>query len=455
MTTANTSEAGLGWRTHGVLALLVVAYASSFIGRQIMSVMIEPIKLEFGVSDTAMGLVSGLSFAAVYALLGLPAGRLADRHSRMRVLAIAAALWALATLLCGLAVGFLMLALARMLVAATEAPVTPASLSLIADLYPVQNRSLAISCFTGAPTLSAIVGLSVGAWLVDVYGWRTGFMLIAAPLLLLSLVFGCMVREPARGRWDAVVSHPAPGETLLQSALVLLRNRPYLLLMSASALTTFGAYAFAMWNTTFLVRSHGLSLQHAGILAGVVSGTSMAIGGLFSGWLTDRLSAHNRAWLLRIPLLGHVVGLLGMALYLLWPQGTWLLIGGLPVPNAMLWAALSGFFAIWWVAASFNLLTQLVSPWQRATAVALQTIFSTLLGIGLGPLAAGLLSDALAVAFGADSLRYALVLVSASLLAPLGLLLALYRARAYQSLTASAAANHAESAAVPHAAAAD
>lgn len=432
MTTANTSEAGLGWRTHGVLALLVVAYAGSFIGRQIMSVMIEPIKLEFGVSDTAMGLVSGLAFAAVYALLGLPAGRLADRHSRMRVLAISAALWSLATLLCGLAVGFFMLALARMLVAATEAPVTPASLSLIADLYPVHNRSLAISCFTGAPTLSAILGLSVGAWLIDVYGWRTGFMLIAAPLLLLSLVFGFLVREPPRGRWDAVTAHPVPGETLTQSALDLLRNRPYLLLMSASALTTFGAYAFAMWNTTFLMRSHDLSLQHAGILAGVVSGASMAVGGLFSGWLTDRLSALNRAWLLRIPLLGHVVGLVGMALYLLAPKGTWFMLGGLPVPTAMLWAAFSGFFAIWWVAASFNLLTQLVSPWQRGTAFALQTIFSTLLGIGLGPLAAGLLSDALGTTFGHESLRYALLAVSGSLFVPLALLLALYRTRAYQ-----------------------
>lgn len=433
MTTATTAEARLGWRTHSVLALLVVAYASSFIGRQIMSVMIEPIKLEFGVSDTAMGLVSGLSFAAVYALLGLPAGRLADRHSRMRVLAITAALWALATLLCGMATGFLMLALVRMLVAATEAPVTPTSLSLIADLYPVRNRSLAISCFTGAPTLSAIVGLSMGAWLVDVHGWRTGFVLIAIPLLFLSLVFGFLVREPQRGRWDGLADQPDPGETLRQAAMTLLRNRPYLILMSASALTTFSAYAFAMWNTSFLVRSHALSLQHAGILAGVVSGASMAFGGVFSGWLTDRLSSVNRAWLLRIPLLGHLLGLAGMVLYLLWPQATWLTVAGLPVPTAMLWATFSGFFSIWWVAASFNLLTQLVSPWQRATAIALQTVFSTLLGIGLGPLAVGLLSDALGGAFGNDSLRYAILFISVFLLVPMGLLLTLYRSGAYHA----------------------
>lgn len=268
---------------------------------------------------------------------------------------------------------------------------------------------------------------------MDVHGWRTGFVLIAIPLLFLSLVFGFLVREPQRGRWDGVADQPDPGETLRQAAMTLLRNRPYLILMSASALTTFSAYAFAMWNTSFLVRSHALSLQHAGILAGVVSGASMAFGGVFSGWLTDRLSSVNRAWLLRMPLLGHLLGLAGMVLYLLWPQATWLTVAGLPVPTAMLWAALSGFFSIWWVAASFNLLTQLVSPWQRATAIALQTVFSTLLGIGLGPLAVGLLSDALGGAFGNDSLRYAILFISVFLLVPMGLLLTLYHSGAYHA----------------------
>lgn len=171
-------------------------------GRQIMSVMIEPIKMEFNASDTAMGLISGLAFAFVYAFLGLPAGRLSDQHSRARVLAISLGLWAIATLLCGFAVSFTMLIVARMLVAAAEAPVTPASLSLIADLYPPHRRSLAISCFTGAPTLSIIVGLSAGAWVVDEYGWRMGFFLIGTPLILMSLLFGFAVNEPQRGKWD-------------------------------------------------------------------------------------------------------------------------------------------------------------------------------------------------------------------------------------------------------------
>ncbi|MCY1273602.1 putative sialic acid transporter [compost metagenome] len=426
-----TQPAGpLGWRTHGVLALLVLAYAGSFIGRQVISVMIEPIKREFGASDAAMGLISGLAFAAVYVVLGLPAGRLADRYPRVRVLAVVAALWALATLLCGLAVGFAMLVLARMLVAAAEAPLSPASLSLVADLYPPRYRSLAISCFTGAPTLSAILGLSVGAWLVEVHGWRWGFFLISVPLGVLALVFGLLVREPPRGRWDDLTLTQQKPSGMLASAMELLRNGDYRLLISATALTTFGAFSLAMWNTSFLVRSHGLSLQEAGILAGVVMGTSAAIGSLFSGWLADRLCLIDPAWLLRIPLIGHLVSLASLLAYLCWPAEVAFMLGDLPVPTAILWCGLSSFFSVWWVAPSFNLLTQLVSPWQRATAIALQTMLSTLCGVGLGPLVTGALSDALIPFGGEESLRHALVLVNLTLVVPFALLVVLQRRRA-------------------------
>ena len=149
------STVQVGWRSHGLLLLLAVVFADNFVGRQILAVMIEPIKNEFGVSDTAMGLISGLAFAGVYALLGLPAGRLADRMSRTRLLAISSLLWAVATMACGVAGSFLVLALARMAVAVSEAPTTSASMSIIADLYPPHRRSFAISCFT-ASTVQAL-----------------------------------------------------------------------------------------------------------------------------------------------------------------------------------------------------------------------------------------------------------------------------------------------------------
>src|SRR5690606_32218330 len=208
-------------------------------------------------------------------------------------------------------------------------------------------------------------------------------------------------------------------------------NPHYRKLVAACAWFSFSGLAFAMWNTPFLIRSHGLSLQSAGILAGVVTGCSAAVGGLFSGWLSDRLNVRSPAWLLGLPLIGTGFTLLSMLLYLLSPPGIAFRVGAVDVPAAMLWCALAGFFTMWWVAPCFNLLTQMVSPWQRATAIALQTICTTLAGIGLGPILTGLLSDLLLPWSGTESLRHALLLVHLSLLIPMFLLLQLYRQQAF------------------------
>lgn len=420
------SSAHVGWRSHGLLFLLAIVFADNFVGRQILAVMIEPIKLEFGVSDTAMGLISGLAFAAVYAMLGLHAGRLADRMSRTRLLAMSCLLWALATMVCGVAGSFLVLAIARMVVAMSESPTTSASMSIIADLYPPHRRSFAISCFTAAPTFSAIIGLSVGAWVVDNYGWRTAFIAIGMPGLLLSCFLAFVVRDPLRGRWDLRNSGSAaaqPMQSLVGEARKLWVLPAYRCLILASGLTTLTSYAVGMWNTSFLVRSHGLSLQHAGLLAGVICGTAAGIGGLFSGWLSDHLTQRNRHWQIGIPVLGHLAAISALTVYLLWPSALLARMGDVPVPSAMLWCALYSFFAVWWVAPSFNLVTQLVPPDRRGTAVALQTIVTTLLGIGIGPLLTGLLSDALHPVFGIESLRYALLLVSLPVVAAVYLLI--------------------------------
>ena len=407
------SNTHVGWRSHGLLLLLAAVFADNFVGRQILAVMIEPIKREFGVGDTAMGLISGLAFAGVYALLALPAGRLADRLSRTRLLAMACLLWAVATMLCGLATSFWILAVARMAVAVSESPTTSASMSIIADLYPPHRRSFAISCFTAAPTFSAVIGLSLGAWVVEQYGWRSAFILIGMPALLFSTLLAFLVKDPARGRWDLAPAHAAhPLQSLGSEARKLWALPAYRCLILAGGLTTLSSYAIAMWNTSFLVRSHGMSLQHAGLLAGFICGGVAGIGALFSGWLSDHLTPRNPHWQVGIPVIGHLAALSALFAYLLWPQTVWMHLGDVPIPSAMLWCALYSFFAVWWVAPSYNLVTQLVPANRRGTAMALQTILSTLLGVGAGPLLAGLFSDALQPAYGIESLRYALLLVS-------------------------------------------
>lgn len=420
-----TPSPGL-WHSHGLLFLMALMYADNFVGRQILAVMIEPIKQEFGASDSAMGLISGLAFAAVYAVLGLPAGRLADRLPRTRLLAASCLLWALATMACGLAGGFLVLILARMAVATAEAPATPTAFSLIADLYPPHRRSFAISCFTAAPTFAALLGLAVGAWLVETHGWRTTFILIGLPGLLIAALLAVTVREPQRGRWE--INHvPAAPQGMLRTALELWREPALRCLLIAGGFCTLSGYALAMWNASFLVRSHGLSLQQAGLLAGLVGGGVAAIGTLTSGWLTDRLAQRSRLWLIGIPLLGNLIGGLAIAAYLLWPAGTLLHWGALAVPTALLWCALACFFSVWWVAPSYTLITHLAAPDRRGTVMAMQTILSTILGVGLGPLATGMLSDLLLPAFGQESLRHALLATSATVVLPMLLLWRVYR----------------------------
>lgn len=417
--------AKVGWRSHGLLLLLALVFADNFVGRQILAVMVEPIKAEFGVGDTAIGLISGLAFAAVYALMGLPAGRLVDRMPRVRLLALSCLLWALATIACGWAGSFVALAVARMLVAISESPTTSASLSLIADLYPPQRRSFAISCFTAAPTFSSIIGLSIGAWVVEHYGWRSAFIALGLPALVFCTILAALVREPQRGRWD--LTPHAPAHTALLGMGAEARNLwalpAYRCLILAGGLTTLSSYAVGMWNTSFLVRSHGLSLQHAGLLAGVICGISAGIGGLFSGWLSDRLCRRHPHWQVSIPVIGHLTALCALVPYLLGSDTLLTRLGNVPIPAAMLWCALYSFFAVWWVAPSYNLVTQLVPAARRGTAMALQTIVSTLLGVGVGPLLTGLLSDLLLPQFGQQSLRYALLLVNLPILCAVLLLL--------------------------------
>ncbi len=408
------SPVSVGWGSHGLLMLLAMVFADNFVGRQILAVMVEPIKAEFAVGDTAIGLISGLAFAAVYALMGLPAGRLVDRMPRIRLLAMSCLLWAVATMACGLAGSFLALAIARMLVAVSESPTTSASLSLIADLYPPQRRSFAISCFTAAPTFSSIIGLSIGAWVVEHYGWRTAFVALGVPALVFSAILAFAVRDPQRGRWDLTPQpHTQPALLGMYAEARKLWALPaYRCLILAGGLTTLSAYAIGMWNTSFLVRSHGLSLQHAGLLAGVICGISAGIGGLFSGWLSDRLCRRHPHWQISIPVLGHLAAISALIPYLLWSDSLLVRLGDVPIPRAMLWCALYSFFSVWWVAPSYNLVTQLVPAGRRGTAMALQTIVSTLLGVGVGPLITGLFSDMLLPVFGRESLRYALLLVN-------------------------------------------
>jgi MFS family permease len=432
------------WRTHLSLLLLALVYIFSFIDRQVIAVLIEPIKRDFGASDTEMGLLSGLAFGLLYAAMGVPVGRLADRFNRRNIVAICCGLWSLATLACGLVGQFWQLLLARMSVAVGEAGGMAPSISMVSDMYPRERRSLAISLFMMGPHFGVLIGLALGGWIAHQYGWRSAFIAFGAPGMVLALMVRWFAQEPARGtfeRANQVTDNDITTEPLRHQVLRLLRMPAFRRLALACGLGGLAGYGYGVWIPSFLMRSHGLTLAQAGLMFGVASGGGAVLGSVCCGWLGDRLTRRDAGWQLGLPMLGMLMALPCALAFILWTGGTWTL-GSLKVPHAMAFAVLFAFFASWWAPLSYSAVSQMVHASERSVAAALLNFFITLFGSGLGPLVTGMLSDLLLPRLGDDALRWALVAIMLLML-PAGLFLgsavASYRQR-LQALNANAMA---------------
>ncbi|MDO9145613.1 MFS transporter [Rhodoferax sp.] len=402
----------VNWRTHLSLGLLALVYIFSYIDRQVISILIEPIKQEFGASDTQIGLLTGIAFGLLYALMGIPLGRLADRSNRRNIIAISCTLWSLATMACGMAAQFWQLLAARMAVAIGEAGGMAPSISLVSDLYPPKRRSLVISLFMMGPHLGVLIGLALGGWIAQNYGWRTTFIAFGIPGIVLGPLVWLLVREPRRGGFDAPKAGPvAATEPLWTQVRRLLAISAFRNVALACGMAGVAGYGYGIWTPSFLVRTHGLSIAHAGLMFGVASGVGAVGGALFSGALCDRLTPRDVRWQIGLPLIGVALSVPTALTFLLWPTGSPWVLGPLLVPKAMVFAMLFGFFASWWAALSYSAVSQMIATSERTVAAALLNLFITLLGVGVGPLVTGVFSDLLTPRFGADALRWALVAV--------------------------------------------
>jgi len=408
------------WRTHLSLALLALVYIFSVIDRQVIAILMQPIKTEFGATDTQMGLLSGLAFGLFYAALGVPVGKLADRYNRSLIVAVCCSLWSVATLACGLASQFWQLFLARMSVAIGEAGGMAPSISLVSDLYPARQRSMVISLFMTGPHLAVVIGLALGGWIAQEHGWRATFIFFGAPGIVLGVLVWLLVKEPQRGAFDPPVeadlaranaanSAPEVQPSLWRQIRRLLGICAFRRVSLACAMAGLAGYAYGVWTPSFLVRTHGLSLAHAGLMFGLASGLGALAGGLSSGWLCDRLVARDARWQLALPLIGVLVSIPCAIAFLLWPASGFWQMGPLMVPHAMLFASVFGFFASWWPSLSYSAISHMVSAAERGVAAALLNFFITLFGIGFGPLITGMLSDWLTPMLGVQALRWSLV----------------------------------------------
>lgn len=439
----DASSSAHGWRSHYTLALLLAVYTMSFIDRNIMGILMQPIKEEFQVSDTAMGLLSGLTFALFYSALAVPFGRYADRANRRNVVAWCCAAWSVMTGLCGTATGYWSLALARVGVAVGEAGGTSPSIAMVADHYPPAQRGRAMGVYWLGPQLGILLGLTIGGWIAQHHGWRAAFLWMALPGLLFAVLLRFTGTEPRRGRWDAPADGLGGAGDAGDAGAGAARQEPLagmLRSMWASAafrritlgglLMGFAGYGIGIWMPAFLVRTHGMTLQGAGIVMGLLGGVMAALGALLCGWLSDRLSRRDARWRLGVPVLGCLLSVPSVLAFFFTEPGPAWTLGSLVVPHAVGWYMLFGITAVWWSAPVFAVLSELIAPQRRATGMSVFNLGLTMVGAGLGPLVVGVLSDALVPYFAQDALRWALA-ASAVVCYALGIAVFLWSVPAY------------------------
>lgn len=423
------------WRTHYALGVLAAIYVFNYIDRLLMAILIEPVKAEFGISDTGIGLLSGVTFAVFYTVFGFPLERLSDRIGRKPVIALSCIAWSLMTIFCGLAASFTMLVVARIGVAIGEAGGTAPSMAMVSDLYPPERRSTALSVLMLGSSLGAIFGLGLGGWIAQHYGWRTAFVVIGAPGIFLGLLLLLTVRAPK----PTMLVNPRQAVQTHWATTVreLFQTPSYLWLVLTGGSAAIAGYAIGTWSPSFLIRSHGLSLQNAGLLTGVVGGAGATVGTLICGILCDRLARRDKGWQIGVPLVGTLISIpFGLA-YFLWPVGTAFSIGNTPVPTAFLFYSVFSFFGTWWATPCLGAISHLFPATRLAQATAIFVMAMTLLGVGVGPLLIGMLSDGFAHRLGNEGLRYALAsCVSLLVVASVFLAMALPRYRNHMNHTA-------------------
>jgi predicted MFS family arabinose efflux permease len=387
------SSVSNGYRNY-VLLMLTVVYVFNFIDRQILVILQESIKQELLLSDTQLGLLSGLSFALFYVILGIPIARLADRGNRRNVVAIAVVAWSAMTALCGLAQNYIQLVLARIGVGVGEAGCSPPAHSMISDYFSENQRATALSVYSMGIYIGILFGFSLGGWLDANYGWRIAFLALGLPGVLFAMFFFFTVKEPKR----TTVADAANSLSFWRVTKQLLQKRSFVYLAFAAGLHSFGTYALGNWLPSFLERLHGLSKADIGLYAGLILGIAGATGTLLGGYLADKLGKHDKRWYVKVSAFGAIVAIPFLLLYY-FHSSIVIVLGSLFIA----YTAVSLFLG-----PSIAITHSLVPANMRAFASAVLFLVLNLIGLGLGPLFVGAVSDWLAPNYGIESLRLAL-----------------------------------------------
>lgn len=384
------------WRsppqTKFLLLALGVIYFFSVADRGIISILAQPIKTDLGLSDLELGVVGGIAFAGTFAIASLPAARFSERHGRVGILSAALAIWSIATALCGAAGNMFQLVLARAGVGAGESVCHPCAQSLIADSYPPHRRASAVAVYSLAVPIATLFGILGGAFMAGALGWRMTFVVMGLVGLPIALLARVTLKEPERGKFDAIAGDHVPS---FAEALRHLRGRrSFVHAVIGMTATMIAATGMGAFLSAFLLRGpFGLDIRDVGLLYGAIAGGGMFVGMLAGGVLSDRLGRRDVRYYALVPAISLVVIAAALALALmqrsLFAFTVFAVVGhvGLLVYIGPTWAIVHG----------------VTPPRMRATAAAILALVTGIIGSGLGPVLTGWVSDiAAARAFSGD-----------------------------------------------------
>jgi predicted MFS family arabinose efflux permease len=386
-----------GYRTY-VLVVMALVYVVNYLDRQILGILGHPIKVEFHLSDFELGILGGPAFAVVYAVLGIPLAIFADRLNRRNVIAASLVVFSFMTLMCGLAMQYWQLVLARFGTGVGEAGTSPSINSVLADLYPPEKRASALAFYSAGLNVGLLVAFFGGGWVAQHYGWRLAFLTAGVPGLLLGILVLATVHEPKRGQVENLID-TAQTASLWAVIRVLWRQRSFRWIAFGTGMSSFGGYAGIQFIPSFLVISHHMTLSEIGVALSLLTGAGGAIGTYMAGVFADRYGKSDIRWNMYVPIIATFIAIPFAPIFYLSPSTAVCLIGAI-VP-AMMGAA--------YIGPAYSMTQGLVPLRMRARAIAILLFTLNMIGLGLGPPGVGEISDLLKPFLGADSLRWALM----------------------------------------------
>lgn len=412
--------------TRYAMFLLLGIYIVNFLDRSVVNILAEPIKEELHLADWQLGMMSGLAFALFYTVLGIPIARLAERSNRPLIIGTATAVWSGFTMLSGTASSFIQLIAYRIGVGVGEAGCTPPAHSLIADYVPKEKRASALAFYSMGTPLGGLLGLVMGGLVADAYGWRAAFLVAGLPGIIFALLTWFTLKEPRKLlgiQSEKIMSVQASfGETMKH----LLTKKTFWLIAVAAAIKAFIGYGHGPFTASFFMRVHteeiaglasmfGLkSIGFLGLALGIMGGVAGTISSIVGGMVADRYAKTDLRGYVTVPAIASVLAI-----------PVYCIAVSVPSASVALWIlVINGLMGSLWYGPVYAIGQSIVPPHMRATTAAILLFIINLIGLGLGPLAVGFLSDYMANGVGlgsAQGVRWALMISSFAGLVAFGL----------------------------------